>query len=274
MSDARDRSGNYPIESVRAEELKRLRLQDEAWAADAEVLVDRIGVAKGWRCLDLGCGPKGLTDLLSERVGASGQVVGLEYNPAFVAVARQGAAPNVEIVEGDAYATGLPGQSFDLVHMRFLASTSGGAEGLIAEAKRLLRPGGILAMQEADTRTLGCYPPHPAWTRLYKALEACFPGTMGEDPSAHQLYRIMRRAGFEDVFYRPTLLGVRSMDPWVDYLPSTIESVRTPSEERGLFGPGELDETLAACRAHLADADTVVTSLILVQVWGRTPHSR
>jgi len=271
MTDNRERSGNYPIESVRADELERLHQQDDAWAADANVLLDRIGVAQGWRCLDLGCGPKGLTDVLGERVGATGQVVGLEYNPAFVTVARQNAALNIEIVEGDAYATGLPDRSFDFVHMRFLASTSGEPERLLAEAKRLLRPGGVLATQEADTRTLNCYPPHPAWTRFRKALEACFPDTMSEDPLAHRLYRMMRHAGFEDVCYRPVLVGVRSTDPWIDYLPSTIDSVRKLSEERGIFGPGELDETLAACRAHLADPDTVFTSVMLVQVWGRTP---
>ena len=44
-------------------------------APDTLVMLDRIGVKSGWACLDIGCGPRGITDLLSERVGANGRVV-------------------------------------------------------------------------------------------------------------------------------------------------------------------------------------------------------
>jgi len=46
-------------------------------------------------------------------------------------------------VAGDAYGTGLPDRSFDLVHIRFLASTAGKPEALLAEAMRLTRPDGV-----------------------------------------------------------------------------------------------------------------------------------
>jgi SAM-dependent methyltransferase len=270
---ADDPVGSYPIDSVQADEHERLRLQDDAWASDAHALLDQIGVGAGWHCLDLGCGPKGLTDILSQRVGPTGKVVGLELNPAFTETARKSAPANVEIVTGNAYATGLPGGSFDLVHMRFLASTAGEPERLVSEAKRLLKPGGILATQEADGATLRCFPPHSAWIRLLDALVTCFPTGFGEDPVAHRLYRLMQQTGFENCHYRPSLVGVRSGDPWHDYLPSTTASLRNVFEARGLFTPHELDDTLAACRAHLADPDTVFVSPMLVQVWGRMPST-
>jgi SAM-dependent methyltransferase len=69
-------AGHYPIEH-RAGEIERLRIQAEAIAPDTRTMLDRIGVKPGWRCLDIGCGPGGITGLLSERVGPGGRVVGL-----------------------------------------------------------------------------------------------------------------------------------------------------------------------------------------------------
>ena len=78
-------SGNYPIE-LRPGEIERLNIQAAAMAPDTEVMLDRIGVREGWSCLDIGCGPRGITDLLSRRVGASGRVVGLDMNAQFLQI--------------------------------------------------------------------------------------------------------------------------------------------------------------------------------------------
>jgi ubiquinone/menaquinone biosynthesis C-methylase UbiE len=147
-------SGNYPIEN-RAGEIERLHIQGAAMAPDTDVMLARIGVAEGWTCLDVGCGPGGITALLSERVGARGRVVGLDMDAQFLAHARGRAAANVEFRQGDAFQSDLPAESFDLVHMRFIASTAGGPERLISEAMRLARPGGTVALQEPDGTTQG-----------------------------------------------------------------------------------------------------------------------
>jgi ubiquinone/menaquinone biosynthesis C-methylase UbiE len=275
MGEQKDRSGDYPIER-RQGEIERLHLQGEVLAADTDVMLSRIGVGPGWRCLDLGCGPRGITDALAARVGASGHVTGLEFDPEFVAIAREKAPANVDFITGDAYGTGLPGAGFDLVHVRFLACTAGNPERLLAEAIRLVRPGGTVAFQEADGGTLRCFPPHPAFSALRRAWLGSFPDGVpdgDDDPLAHRAYRLMRRAGLEDVAYRPVLVGVRAGDPWGDYLPATVESLRARVIERGLIAAADFEPTLAACRRHLADPETVFTGFSLVQTWGRVPSS-
>jgi ubiquinone/menaquinone biosynthesis C-methylase UbiE len=262
--------GHYPLER-RAGEIERLRIQGTAMAPDSAIMLERIGVGAGWHCLDLGCGPGGITGLMSERVGASGRVVGLDADPVFVAHARRHGPANVEFVIGDAYQSNLPSGSFDLVHMRFVASTAGGPEALLKEAIRLARPGGTVALQEPDMSTLNCYPPHPAWQRLKAALIAAFASAGADINLAQRLFGLARAAGLADVQYRPFLLGVRADDPWIDYLPSTVESLRGTIVDRGLLSPAELRAALADCRAHLADPGTVFTSFTVAQVWGRTP---
>src|SRR5947199_7761455 len=99
-------SGNYPIER-RAGEIERLHIQSAAFARDTEVMLDLIGVCAGWSCLDLGCGPGGITAPLSQHVGVSGRVVGLDKDAHFLEHARRRAPANVEFRHGDAYASGL-----------------------------------------------------------------------------------------------------------------------------------------------------------------------
>jgi ubiquinone/menaquinone biosynthesis C-methylase UbiE len=61
--------------------------------------------------IDVGCGPGGILELLAERVGPRGRVVGLEVDPVHVAMARELVAEqgltNVEVIQADARHTGL-----------------------------------------------------------------------------------------------------------------------------------------------------------------------
>jgi hypothetical protein len=163
----------------------------------------------------------------------------------------------------------LPRASFDLVHARFLASTAGRPQALLAEAIALARPGGTVALQEPDIGTLKCYPAHPAWDRLAGLCERAFALAGGDVRLAQRLYALARQAGLQAVQYRPFLVGFRSGDPMTDYLPATIESLRGALLRQGLIDASELEATLAACRQHLAQPDSVFNYVTVVQVWGR-----
>jgi ubiquinone/menaquinone biosynthesis C-methylase UbiE len=265
-----DTAGHYPIDH-RDGEIERLHTQGDAMAPDAAIMLDRIGVREGWRCLDLGCGPRGITPLLSARVGTTGCVVGLDADAGFLDHARHSAPANVTFVRSNAYGSDLPGGSFDLVHLRFVASTAGDPPPLLREAIRLARPGGIVALQEPDMTTLNCDPPHPAWDQLRTALIGAFAAVGADISLGRKLYTVAREAGLEDVQYRTFLVAVRSIDPMVDYLPSTVESLRRTVVGHGLMTEAALDAALAACRAHLHDPGTVFTMYTVAQVWGRTP---
>jgi ubiquinone/menaquinone biosynthesis C-methylase UbiE len=263
----------------RAGEIERLRIQAAAMEFDAGVMLDRIGVAPGWACLDLGCGPGGIVHLLSARVGSAGRVVGVDADPAMLEAARAWVNAqqlvNVELVEADAYRTGLPRDAFDLVHARYLAGTAGRPEDLLREAIGLARPGGVVAFEEPDTDTLDCHPPHPAWERLKTAVQTAFASVGADTRLAKRLYRLFREAGLEHVRYRPFLVGVTSEEAMSDFLPETIESIRPTLLDKGIVSEADLDAALTACRRHLANPDTISTSFLTAQVWGRTrtgPH--
>jgi SAM-dependent methyltransferase len=261
-------SGNYPLET-RDGEIERLHVQSKAWEPDANAMLDRFGKMQGWRCIDIGCGPGGITDLLSARVGSKGKVIGLDRNAKFLEHARKKAAENVEFRLGDAYSPDLPAGSFDLVHMRFVASTAGEPERLLSAATRLAKPGGIVALEEPDGSTLHCYPPHPAWDMLKAGLLGAFAGVGADLELAKRLYHLVQQSGLRDVQYRTALLGVRSTDPMVDYLPCTVESLRGTIVRLGILSEQDFDAALAECRRHLAQPGTSFTLYTVAQVWGR-----
>jgi ubiquinone/menaquinone biosynthesis C-methylase UbiE len=156
--------GRDPAESA------RLQRQSKELLADSAALLSRVGLAPGQAAIDVGCGPSGIIELLAERVSPGGRVVGLDADPAHVALARELARRdglgNVTIVAADARRTGLPPGSFDLVHARTLLVTVPQPAEVLAEMVRLARPGGWIASLEPDTEYSLCYPAHPAWTRL------------------------------------------------------------------------------------------------------------
>ena len=128
-------------------------------------MLDQIDIRAGSRAVDIGCGPIGILDLLSERVGKTGSVVGLEREGRFVMMARaeimERGLRNVEVLQDDALNTGLPKSAFDLVHERLVMINVPTRGALLQEMMSLLRPGGTIILEDVDDISYTCVPLHP-----------------------------------------------------------------------------------------------------------------
>lgn len=260
----------YVLEA-REGEIARLALQGERLAGETDTLLSAIGVGAGWRCLDMGCGLGDVTRLMAARVGPSGAVSGIDVNARYLALARETAPPGVTYLEGDMCASGLPHGEFDLVHGRFILGNSAPAETQIAEAVRLARPGGTVAFQEQEFSVLAAMPPHPAIARLKAWLTAGLEQSGTGRAIARRLFGMLQAAGLENVRYRPFIVGVQGGDPFAQWLPEMVESMRGVLLKAGLATAAAMDETLAAGRAHLAAPGTTANLYVVVQAWGTRP---
>ena len=180
-----------------------MQRQADELAPDSSALLDRIGLHPGYRAIDVGCGPRGIIDLLAARVLPGGQVVGLDGDPAHVTMASELVASqgwdDVEIVRADARHTGLESDSFDLVHARTLLVTLPEPAEVLTEMVRLARMGGWVAGMEPDTEAAICYPPSPAFDRLCEIFTRAF-SRNGADPHlGRRMAELYRQAGLEDV---------------------------------------------------------------------------
>ena len=268
---------DYPLPASEAE-VARLRMQSDLFREDAASMLDRIGVQAGWRCLDLCCGVGGITDLLSRRVGQNGEVTGLDMDPWKLDVAREWAKvnllDNVRYIEGDAFDTGLPPASFDLVHTRFaLGVIPGGAE-MLDHVLSLVRPGGAVFLEEADIGTLLCVPGHPAWDRAVDAMTRVFSHIGADLHLGRKLFRLLREGGLRELRVRPCVHALRAGEPMMFHIPTTLEVMRESVLSMRLMTESELDDVLAALRQHLASPETLMISYAMIQVSGRVPGPR
>jgi SAM-dependent methyltransferase len=271
---AKAATNEYLLGSSSAER-DRLLAQGELFAPEARWLLDRIGVAPGWRAIDVGCGPLGILDLLSERVGPGTPVTGLDRELRMIAMARQSLAERPQVrarlVEGDATATRLRRASFDLAHARLLLVNVPDPEAVLAEMAALVRPGGIVAVQEVDWISWACEPPHPAWDRLLAANEAVWNRRGLDVRIGRRLPGLLHATGLVDVGFK---VHARTFAPGDAYQTLLLTFTRLHAREivaRGLLGDGELAETMEALAAHLADPGTLTIFALFCQAWGRKP---
>jgi SAM-dependent methyltransferase len=255
-------------------ERDRLRRQSDDLRDHARALIGQLGLRPGHQAIDLACGPSGVLDLLSEGVGPGGQVLGLDANPAHVALAREFVAErglaNATVVEGDARHTGRPAGSFDVVHARLVLVTIPDPAEVVAEMVRLARPGGWVGCEEADGLFL-CQPPLPAWDRLTEAFLAVWGQDGADIHLGRRLPEMLRAAGLVDVGVTGRADAYPVGHSRRTIHPDLVQSMRAKVLQRGLLGERELDELVAGVRAHLDDPGTLVIPHLYVLAWGRKP---
>jgi len=155
---------------------------------------------RGETVLDLGSGG-GLDVLLSaKRVGPTGKAYGLDMTDEMLALARENqrkaGVENVEFLKGDIEQIPLPDHSVDVIISNCVVNLSTDKDRVFAEAFRVLKPGGRLAISDVVVRG-----PIPVEIRLSVELWiGCVAGALEESEYRHKL----GKAGFDDVSLKPT----------------------------------------------------------------------
>ncbi|WP_433002391.1 methyltransferase domain-containing protein [Kribbella sp. CA-294648] len=156
--------------------------EHNAAAADSnrEPLLDLLGPGDGM-CLDLGCG----TGQNLQTLRSTGRtVVGLEYSADQLRLAQQRAAPGEALIQADAAVLPFADAVFSTVAALWLSTDVDDFAAVLAEAARVLRPGGVVVFYGAHPcfngphtevraddgrivhptyRTVGWHPPAPWW---------------------------------------------------------------------------------------------------------------
>jgi SAM-dependent methyltransferase len=257
-------------------ERERLRRQSDDLAAHSVALLSHVDLPPGARALDLGCGPAGAIELLAQRVGATGSVTAVDIDPTHVTLARQlvqdRQLDNVEVLRADARNTGLPSGSFDVVHARLLLVNIPSPEAVVAEMVRLVKPGGWVLTEEADSAAHICYPPHPAWDRLITILHAAY-GSDGADVLiGRKLARMLRDGGLADIGVDACADVYPAGHPRRTLIADLVRSMRAKVVQGGLVADAEWARLDHQVREHLSDPETVTMSCLYFLAWGRKPE--
>ena len=146
-----------------------------AISASKRIILDGLRLRDGARVLDLGCGLGDDTFQIAERVGATGQVTGVDLSASMIAEATQrakGRGLPVGFEVGDSQALRFATGTFDAVRAERMLMHVLDADRAIAEMARVLVPGGRLSVFDFDWETQVCDSPYKETTRTI-ALTFC-----------------------------------------------------------------------------------------------------
>ena len=276
MTNSGDANAVYSLGSS-VGETERLKHQADELKPESSELLARVGLSSGQSALDLGCGPRGVLELLIDRVSPGGTVIGVDADLAHVELAdalAQAAANGrglreVKVVLADARATGLPSDTFDVVHTRTLLVTIPQPGEVVAEMVRLARPGGRVAAMEPDTEYSMCYPPNAAIDRISELFDATFERNGADARVGRRVSELFRHAGLVDVSVEARTQSYAAGHSRRTVRLDLLRAMRTQVVALGLATESELDELDAEARAHLADPETVMVFGHMFLVWGR-----
>jgi demethylmenaquinone methyltransferase / 2-methoxy-6-polyprenyl-1,4-benzoquinol methylase len=166
-------------------------------------------VQPGDRVLDAACGTGDLA--LADRRAGAASVTGLDFSARMLERARV-KDPSIDWVEGDLLAMPFPDGLFDAATIGFGIRNVADVELGLRELRRVLRPGGRLAILEI-TRPRGALRPfYSLWfervvPRLGRVLPggaaySYLPASVARFPAAERLAELLSAAGFEDVEFK------------------------------------------------------------------------
>ena len=149
--------GHTPIEQ------QRLIRQARFLAPATEHFLQDAGIVTGMRVLDIGCGMGDVTLLVAQLVGPAGRVVSIDLDQASIDTARKRASAvgldNATFHRAD-ISTFTDAQSFDAIVGRLVLEFLPDPIAAIGRLSGLLRPGGIMALQEPSWKIWLAYTSH------------------------------------------------------------------------------------------------------------------
>jgi ubiquinone/menaquinone biosynthesis C-methylase UbiE len=153
----------------------------------------------GMSLLDVGCGPGTITADLAARL-APGRVVGIDPAVTVVEVATAAhVAGNLTFSTGSVYALVDPDDTYDIVYAHQVLQHLADPVAALREMRRVVKPGGLVAVRDSDYGAFVWSPPDPRLTRWMEIYHQVTERNGAEADAGRNIHRWVRTAGFEQL---------------------------------------------------------------------------
>lgn len=228
-----------------------------------------VGIAPGWRCLEVGGGAGGVARWMASVVGTHGHVVATDLDPRFLE-----GLDGIEVRKHDIVKDELEPAAFDLIHSRMVLEHIPDREQALGRMIPALKPGGWLVIEDVDfggpmVAALARYTPEPSLRRIYERILAGFEKFMtaaGADLElGTRLAGLFESAGLVNVYAESRARLLRHGEN--DFARLSIDQLREPLIAAGLVSAAELETFLAS----IGQPSGSTMSLFLVSARGQRP---
>ena len=257
---------------VNQTELERLEFQHGVWRQVTDKFLDRLKIAKGWKCLDVGAGPGFVAMDLRDRVGDSGEITSLEPSEFYLEWFRKECETrgwtNTRYILGSAETAELPRGHYDFIFARWVIGFVPDPEKFIVQLLRALRPGGIIAIEDYVYPALKFYPTGGPFDGMCDAVRAYWRAGGGDPDIASRIPSFFRKYGVNLTDYTPNVLAGGPTSGIVEWAHRFFSTHVDAMADRGVITREQGKAMFADWLAHRENPDAMFFSPTVVDVAG------
>jgi SAM-dependent methyltransferase len=252
-------AGQYAFPHSGAREDRRLALLEQRLDPLTVRRIERLGLAPGARCLEVGAGHGSIARWLCDRVGPTGSVTAVDLETDFL---EELALPGLVVVRTDLRTDDLPAGPFDLVHARAVLMHIDAGMAVLERMASVLAPGGWLVVEEPD---FGMWQADydPIWAAHPPAWHVAFPE--GSLSRGRALLRQIGRLGLTDIGADAELDIVQAGTPLAEFHALSLAALAPPVVAAGVRTQDEAD----AMAGRATEPGFLGCGFAHIGVWGR-----
>lgn len=239
--------------------------------ADTEAFLERVGVAPGMKCVDLGCGGGEVTMRLAERAAPGGSAVGIDRDEAILELAREAAKRRgIQNVRFESAELGQWRQesAYDVVYSRFVLHHLARPDRAIQQMWEAVRNDGVLAIEDADHDAWAVDPPNAGFDFFRRKLAEVITRSGGDPTLGRKLYRLFRETGLPnprvEMIAPLRVTGDGKMMAWL-----TLQSISDSIVSEGLASQAEVQHALDSLEAVSKSPESVHCGPRIFQVFAK-----
>ena len=243
-------------------EWERLELLQKYYDPKTIPKLEQLGVASGWRCVDVGAGAGSIARWLAERVQPGGSVLAIDLDTTLL---EKLASPTLHVQRIDIRCEDLP-EGAGLLHARLVLEHLPERQDVLQRMVRALRPGGWILLTDTDFRTVHLSEDDPAVDRVASAFVVATQAAGWNAQLGPELAGMLENLALTDV----------ASECWQSYGRSNTQTQlleRTYQRLRMLLighgaEPGDIDHVVA----RIASGTVGVFGPTSWMAWGRRPN--
>jgi SAM-dependent methyltransferase len=254
---------DYAFPHSAEDESRRLQLFEQRLDPLTHRRIQRLGVSKGARCLEIGGGRGSITRWLSDVVGPTGRVIATDLQMGFLGEID---AANVEVMRHDIRTDTFPSSSFDLVHTRAVLMHISPSLDLLRRIVTWLAPGGWLVLEEPD---FGMWigDADAVWATSPRTTQVAFPSLALSQGRA--LLRQVHQLGLTEVGADAEIDIIQAGTDLAEFYRLSQAALAVPKVQAGALSLGQA----TALIDRPDDDDFLACGFVHIGAWGRRPFT-
>jgi ubiquinone/menaquinone biosynthesis C-methylase UbiE len=266
-----NKSSNTYLLAVGKKGEERLGILNELFGPTSHELLLRVGLKKGMRVLDVGCGTGNMTEWIAEQVGTEGSLVAVDISADQLEIAKKNCAAkklkNISFVESSVFDL-KDLAKFDLIYTRFIIMHLAEPQKALSLLVDFLKPGGFLVSEEAANAVTCCYPPSPVFQKHRQLLQALSEKKNLDFSFGEKIYSSFRELQLKNIsvnFIQPILQTRRQKR----LIPLLYQEVGVHYIQNGLASQAEIDALLVELSAFIENDEYLVSFARTTQIIGQ-----